>query len=183
MKRVFRHAVMASAGALLCGVTFAAEAPAPFPQLPLPPDIKELVGFAPVLSKGRTVHLARIRREAEKQSVPAEVADAVAYVESSYNPQAVGADGEVGLMQILPTTASMLGFEGSASELLDPDTNVRYSVAYLAGAWRRANGDLCRALMKYRAGHGEERMTELSVEYCRRVRSYLAALGSPLGAG
>jgi hypothetical protein len=37
--------------------------------------------------------------------------------------------------------------------------------------------------MKYRAGHGEERMTPLSVEYCRRARSFLAAIGSPLGSG
>jgi hypothetical protein len=37
--------------------------------------------------------------------------------------------------------------------------------------------------MKYRAGHGEERMTPLSVEYCRRARGHLAAIGSPLGAG
>jgi hypothetical protein len=37
--------------------------------------------------------------------------------------------------------------------------------------------------MKYRAGHGEERMTPLSVEYCRRVRTHLAAIGSPVGKG
>jgi flagellar hook-length control protein FliK len=37
--------------------------------------------------------------------------------------------------------------------------------------------------MKYRAGHGEERMTPLSVEYCRRVRTHLAAIGSPIGRG
>jgi hypothetical protein len=37
--------------------------------------------------------------------------------------------------------------------------------------------------MKYRAGHGEERMTPLSVEYCRRVRTHLAAIGSPFAAG
>ena len=38
----------------------------------------------------------------------------------------------------------------------------------------------CRALMKYRAGHGEERFSERSVEYCRRARAHLASLGSPL---
>jgi hypothetical protein len=27
--------------------------------------------------------------------------------------------------------------------------------------------------MKYRAGHGEDQMTPLSVEYCRRVREHL----------
>src|SRR3954449_4701365 len=47
----------------------------------------------------------------------------------------------------------------------------------------RINGDVCRALMKFRAGWGEERMTPLSVEYCRRARGHLAAIGSPLAGG
>jgi hypothetical protein len=34
--------------------------------------------------------------------------------------------------------------------------------------------------MKYRAGHGEEVMSARSSEYCRRARSHLAWLGSPL---
>jgi hypothetical protein len=84
-------------------------------------------------------------------------------------------------MQIRPETAALLGYKGTVSALFEPETNVYYSVAYLAGAWRRANGDLCRALMKYRAGHGEERMSAFSIEYCRRARSYLASTGSPLG--
>ena len=84
-------------------------------------------------------------------------------------------------MQIRPETAALLGYRGTVSGLFEPETNVYYSVAYLAGAWRRANGDLCRALMKYRAGHGEERMSAFSIEYCRRARSYLASTGSPLG--
>lgn len=36
--------------------------------------------------------------------------------------------------------------------------------------------------MKYRAGHGEERMTVRSVAYCRRAHDYLATIGSPLAA-
>jgi hypothetical protein len=39
---------------------------------------------------------------------------------------------------------------------------------------------LCRTLMKYRAGHGEERMSALSIQYCARARARLAHLGSPL---
>jgi hypothetical protein len=77
----------------------------------------------------------------------------------------------------------MLGYKGDKAGLFDPETNVQYAVAYLARAWRLANGDLCRTLMKYRAGHGEERMTPLSVEYCRRARTHLAAIGSPLAEG
>ena len=153
---------------------------APFPLLPLPPGVGDLIGLRQTYPKGRNAHLALIRRQAERYRVPPELADAVAQIESAYNPQASGALGEVGLMQIRPETAALLGYRGTASGLFEPETNVYYSVAYLAGAWRRANGDLCRALMKYRAGHGEERMSAFSVEYCRRARSYLASTGSPL---
>ena len=61
----------------------------------------------------------------------------------------------------------MLGHSGTIADLHEPSTNIRYGVRYLAEAWRLANGDLCLALMKYRAGHGEERFSERSAEYCR----------------
>ena len=184
-RRHLAQAACATAILLSLGVASArAEEAAPdFPVLPLPPPVEGLVAFPQPYAKGRAVHLPLITRQAEQQGLPPAVADAVAHVESAYNPGAVGGVGEIGLMQILPTTAAMLGYRGPITGLFEPETNVRYSVAYLAGAWRLANGDLCRALMKYRAGHGEQRMTPLSVEYCRRARSYLAAIGSPLGAG
>jgi hypothetical protein len=77
----------------------------------------------------------------------------------------------------------MLGHASGAAALFAPETNIRYGVTYLARAWQLAGGDLCRALMKYRAGWGEEWMSPLSIEYCRRVRQYLAAIGSPLAGG
>jgi hypothetical protein len=161
-----------------------AEVPAAdFPPIPLPPVIQGLIGMPQTYTRGRRAHLDTIRREAEQTDLPPEIADAVAQVESAYNPGAVGGVGEVGLMQIRPTTAAMLGYRGTLTGLFEPETNIRYGVMYLARAWQLADGNLCRALMKYRAGHGEERMTPLSVEYCRRVRSHLAATGSPLGAG
>ena len=83
--------------------------------------------------------------------MPAELVDAVAFVESAYDPSAIGQAGEIGIMQVMPSTAAMLGFQGNRAQL-----------------------------MKYRAGYGEETMSARSVEYCRRVRDHLAALGSPL---
>jgi hypothetical protein len=132
---------------------------------------------------GRALYLQLIKREAQKAGAPPDLADAVAQVESRYSPGAVGGVGEVGLMQIRPETAAMLGYGGALTGLFDPETNVHYGVKYLTGAWRLAKGDLCRTLMKYRAGHGEERMSRLSVEYCLRAREHLAAIGSPLAAG
>ena len=76
-------------------------------------------------------------------------------IESAYDPTRIGGVGEIGLMQVRPQTAAMLGFSGCAGDLATPETNIHYGVKYLAGAWRRAGGDLCRTLMKYRAGHGD----------------------------
>jgi hypothetical protein len=37
--------------------------------------------------------------------------------------------------------------------------------------------------MKYRAGHGEDRMTPLSLEYCRRAREHLSVQGRQVAEG
>ncbi|CAO4157291.1 lytic transglycosylase domain-containing protein [Methylorubrum extorquens] len=127
----------------------------------------------PPEQSARATYLSIIQREAASAGLPFEIADAVAQIESGYNPAAIGGVGEIGLMQVRPTTAAMLGFKGSAAELAQPEVNIRYGVRYLAEAWRLSNGDLCRALMKYRAGHGSETMSPLSVTYCSRAQSVL----------
>ena len=150
-------------------VAIAQPAPAEFPAAEAPSD--------------RAGFIAVVRREAEARGLPPEIAEAVAYVESGFDPNAVGGVGEIGLMQIRPATAEMLGHSDGALALFDPATNARFAVRYLATAWKLADGDLCRALMKYRAGHGSEFMSPLSASYCQRARAYLARLGSPLADG
>jgi soluble lytic murein transglycosylase-like protein len=129
----------------------------------------------------REFFLPQVAREAAALGVPAEVADAVAMVETGYRPDAIGSSGEIGIMQILPSTAMQLGFHGSLTELLEPAINIHLAVEYLGRAWAMSGGDICRALMKYRAGLGEEVMTPLSVQYCTRAISWLRGVGSRLG--
>jgi soluble lytic murein transglycosylase-like protein len=121
----------------------------------------------------RATYLSIIQREAASAGLPVQIADAVAQIESGYNPSVIGGVGEIGLMQVRPATAAMLGFKGTPAELAQPEVNIRYGVRYLAEAWRLSNGDLCRALMKYRAGHGSETMSPLSVTYCSRAQAVL----------
>lgn len=118
-----------------------------------------------------------ITQEAALRGLDPRLVDAVIKVESDYRPDAIGAAGEIGLMQIRPPTARLLGFSGTHRELAEPATNIRLGVTYLAKAWNLAHGDLCRALMKYRAGHGEEQMSPLSVKYCRRTHEHLSVQG------
>ncbi|WP_426425314.1 lytic transglycosylase domain-containing protein [Bradyrhizobium genosp. A] len=125
----------------------------------------------------RADYRSLIANEAARTGLAPEIAEAVMAVESGYNPAAIGGVGEIGLMQILPSTARMLGFSGTNADLAVPTTNIHYGVTYLAQAWRLARGDLCTAVMKYRAGHGETRFSYLSVNYCLAVRAKLAARG------
>lgn len=122
-------------------------------------------------------------REAEIRRLPPEIADAVMKIESNYNPDARGGAGEIGLMQVMPPTARMLGHKGTDQDLADPETNIRLGVRYLGEAYALAKGDLCTALMKYRAGHRETRFSVLSVRYCVAARQHLAARGFALTGG
>ena len=120
------------------------------------------------------------RSEAKRLDIPYEWIDAIIAVESGYNPLATGHDGEVGLMQIMPQTARLLGFKGTNQELSDPQINIRLGADYLAEAYRLAQGDLCTTVMKYRAGHQETRFSQRSVDYCVKVRRHLVALDLPV---
>jgi soluble lytic murein transglycosylase-like protein len=145
------------------------------PQMEAPPGNARPLALGTGASQAEIV--AMIESAAKRAGMPAEIAEAVAHTESRFNPNAIGGDGEIGLMQVLPSTARMLGFTGSFAEFAVPQTNIHYGVTYLAEAWRRAAGDLCTTVMKYRAGHGETRFSYLSVDYCRKVRTRLASRG------
>jgi soluble lytic murein transglycosylase-like protein len=116
---------------------------------------------------------AIVARHAAANGVPFSLADAVVRVESRYNPRASHA-GNYGLMQIRHQTARGLGYSGSASGLLDAETNARYGMKYLAMAYKMAGGDTCRTVMKYQSGHMTNRMSGANRAYCAKVRTITA---------
>jgi soluble lytic murein transglycosylase-like protein len=73
---------------------------------------------------------AMVEREVRTTGLPADIVEAVVYVESNYDPSTIG---EIGLMQIRPQTAAMLGFTGTDEELAEPEVNIHYGVIYLRG--------------------------------------------------
>jgi soluble lytic murein transglycosylase-like protein len=156
-----------------------AAASAPDAALTPPPEavLTPPADGAPPVLDATAGHREIGRAVATEFGIPFALLDAVMKVESGYNPLAAGADGEVGLMQVMPPTAKMLGFKGTTAELRDPETNIRLGARYLAEAWRLAGADICTAVMKYRAGWRETRFSVLSVRYCRRVREHMARLG------
>lgn len=118
----------------------------------------------------------RITAHARAAGLPAELAEAVIRHESRFNPKARGRHGEIGLMQIKPQTARALGYTGSAAGLYDVETNLKWGMAYLAGAYKLAGGDTCGTILRYNAGHGATRMNRTSRAYCSEVTTYVASL-------
>ena len=107
----------------------------------------------PGLYPNETPQLRRlIDSYADAYKVPRDLVHRVVQRESSYNPRARNGP-YYGLMQILPQTARTMGHRGAPSELLDAETNLRYAVKYLRGAWIVANGNRDKAVEWYARGY------------------------------
>lgn len=115
-----------------------------------------------------------IARYASTYGVPVSLAHAVIRVESNYRANARGSAGEVGLMQIKPSTARGLGYSGSLKGLYNPETNIKYGMKYLGMAHKLGGGSTCGTILKYNAGHGAKRMNPVSAAYCSKVKRHLA---------
>lgn len=98
---------------------------------------------------------ALIARHASANGVPQELAHRLILRESRYDPSARNR-AYWGLMQISHATARGLGYRGPAHGLLDPETNLRYGMAYLGNAYRVAAGDQRRAMRLYASGFYRE---------------------------
>jgi soluble lytic murein transglycosylase-like protein len=105
------------------------------------------------LYPNETPELRRLIEEAARANdVPVALVQRVIIRESSHRPGARNGP-YYGLMQILPATARTMGFRGQPADLLDAETNLRYGVRYLRGAWMLADGSHERAVMWYARGY------------------------------
>jgi soluble lytic murein transglycosylase-like protein len=126
--------------------------PAPNPAaVPMMPELKP--SLAPRRNLTRAEYDEMISKHAKANDVPDALVHRVVMRESRYQPWLVGSCRCYGLMQIKHGTARAMGYPGTASGLLDPDTNLTYAVKYLAGAYRKAKGNADRAIAYYARGY------------------------------
>jgi soluble lytic murein transglycosylase-like protein len=141
----------------------------------VPPAIGQVVPSGGSL--GAQAWEAMVRRIARRYSVEWRLVMAIIASESGGDPRAVSPAGAIGLMQLMPDTADLLGVNP-----WDPEQNVEGAVRYLS-TLLTTFGSLDLSLVAYNAGPGfAQRYREGSVELGAETRAFLQRVTESLGA-
>ncbi|MGJ4789218.1 lytic transglycosylase domain-containing protein [Leptospira koniambonensis] len=90
-----------------------------------------------------------IERESNKNHLDPNLVKSVIKAESNFKPNAVSSKGAIGLMQLMPGTADILGVENP----FDPEENIAGGTKFLADMMKKfGNSDM--AIAAYNAGPG-----------------------------
>lgn len=141
--------LVASAASTLPVEPIAYTGPVPFYLAPTRPLTADLPHTA---VRGRDDVEKLISKYAALYEVPVELVRHVVNRESTFNPRAYN-HGHWGLMQIKHATARGMGYDGPPSGLFDAETNLKYAVKYLRGAWLVADRNAKRADWLYQTGY------------------------------
>jgi len=112
-----------------------------------------------------------ITSAALRHKLDSELVRAVIHAESAFNPYAVSPKGALGLMQLMPDTARMLGVDRP----FEAKDNIEGGTKYLSSLYYSFNGNVKLALAAYNAGPGAvERYKGIppyseTIEYVDRV--------------
>ncbi len=117
---------------------------------PLAAPVKPDGGNGPVLHPNKPELERLLEQTAERHQIDPALVRAVVAVESAWDPQAVSPKGAMGLMQLMPERAALLG----VSDPFDPEQNLDAGVRHLRELLERYDGNLELALAAYNAGPG-----------------------------
>lgn len=128
---------------------------------------------------------ALIDHYARQYDVDPRLVHLVIQAESGYQPQAVSPKGAMGLMQLMPETAAMLGVR----DPFDVEQNLQGGIRYLKMCLERFNRQLPLALAAYNAGpervsrhNGIPPLAE-TVEYVRKIMTAYTGNAASLPPG
>ena len=126
----------------------------------------------PVLNRADLHALAD--RHAETHAINPALVRAVIQAESAWNTRAISPKGALGLMQLMPETATELG----VVDPFDPAQNIKAGVRYLKRLLDRYDGNAELALAAYNAGPGAVDRYGRTIPPYRETRAYVRKIVS-----
>lgn len=119
-----------------------------------------------------------LRAAAEQQAVDYELLQALIATESGFDAHAVSPKGAVGLMQLMPATASRFGVRADAKrsleqKLTDPAVNVPTGTRYLRHLLDLFPGRMDLALAAYNAGEGAVQKAGNQIPAFKETQNYV----------
>ena len=119
-----------------------------------------------------------LRAASEQQAVDYELLQALIATESGFDAQAVSPKGAVGLMQLMPATASRFGVRADAKrsleqKLADPAVNVPAGTRYLRYLLNLFPGRMDLALAAYNAGEGAVQRAGNQIPAFKETQNYV----------
>jgi len=117
--------------------------------VPAPESTKGAPALAPEASLPVVTPLQLADAAADRYGLPRELVRSVMAAESGFQPQAISPKGAIGLMQLMPGTAQVLG-----ADPYDQAQNVDAGTRYLRDLLEKYNYGLRHALAAYNAGPG-----------------------------
>ncbi len=140
--------------------------------------------FEEAVQQSSEVSMDSIFEEAASTyGISVDLIKAVAKAESNFNPDAVSHAGAMGVMQLMPGTASSLG----VTDPFDARQNIMGGAKYLKSNLDKYNGDVSLALAAYNAGPGSVQKYggippyAETQNYVKKVTSYMN--GGELASG
>ncbi len=167
-------------------VTFDEQGDAHFAPTPL--DERYRLLFKDVFSAGRTANAGRVEppedikvvleRAASRHGLDYSLLYAVAEAESGFDVGAVSPKGAIGLMQVMPDTASRYGVMGETPAALRTNlrqlhVNVEVGSRYLSDLLKRFGGRTELAVAAYNAGEGAVQRSGNRIPSYDETRNYV----------
>lgn len=119
--------------------------------------------------KNRKLFSPIIEQAALKNGLSPKLVHAVIQTESYYNPVIRSSAGAVGLMQLMPATASRFG----VTNRRDPEQNIQAGTQYLKILLGQFNNDITLALAAYNAGEGNVRRYGNKIPPFKETQNYV----------
>jgi hypothetical protein len=131
--------------------------------------------FIGSLDEEQSDNAVKVAQMAKKAGVDPNLAVAIAFKESGLRTNAPrGASGEIGMMQVMPSTGKGLGYD--EEKLSIPNQNIKAGIEYLKLGLQASENDPSLAAIYYNGGPGAVEALKLGKDPDPRVFDYVRAL-------